>query len=401
MSVLVIGGSVAGLAVADGLRAQDYPGRITVVDADPSLPYDKPPLSKQALKPDWDPVKGLLRPEEHYRDKRVELVTGRTAVALGGERRAVRLDDGTELVADHVVLATGVRARLLPEHMMLPGVHAIRTAADSAAVRAALAGRPRVVVVGGGFIGAEAAAVAADLALEVTIVEALPLPFQHLFGREVAEALAGWHRSAGVRLECGVTVEAIEGVQRVERVRLSDGRELPADLVLLGLGAVPAVEWLEGAGLAIDDGIVCDEHGRTGVPGVWAAGDAAAWRNPATGKHVRIEHWTTAKEQGAAVAHNIAAGASVRTVGPVPYFWSDQYRRRIQFLGTSAGHDATHLVHGGFDQPEFVVLYTNGGRLIGGLGVAAARHLMRFRGHIAARDPIDQLLAPTGATAGA
>ena len=400
MSVLVIGGSIAGLAVADALRAQEYEGRVTVVDADPELPYDKPPLSKHALKGDWDPAKGLLRPEEHYRDKDVELVTGRTAVALDAASRTVRLDDGSELSADHVVLATGVRARLLPEELMLPGVHAIRTAQDSAAVRAALAERPRLVVIGGGFIGAEAAAVAAGMGLDVTIVEALPLPFEHLFGSDVAQALAGWHRGAGVTLECGAMVTGIEGEERVERVRLSDGRTLEADLVLLGLGAIPAIDWLEGSGLALANGITCDAHGRTSVPGIWAAGDAAAWLDPATGQHHRVEHWTTAKEQGAAVGHNIARpDAPARTVGAVPYFWSDQYGHRLQFLGTSTDHDATHLVHGSLDDTEFVVLYSREGRLIGGLGSAAARHLMKYRPLIAEGALIDDVLSPEGAGA--
>ncbi|WP_067437560.1 NAD(P)/FAD-dependent oxidoreductase [Nocardioides jensenii] len=402
MSVLVIGGSVAGIAVADGLRSQGYQGAVTVVDADPSLPYDKPPLSKHALKEDWDPIKGLLRPEEHYAAKDIELVTGRTAVALDAVRRTVRFDDGSERQADHVVLATGVRARLLPEELMLPGVHAIRTAADSAAVRAALADRPRLVVIGGGFIGAEAASVAAGMGLEVTIVEALPLPFQHLFGADVAEAMAGWHRAAGVRLECGVMVAGIEGAERVERVRLTDGRVLEVDLVLLGLGAVPAVDWLDGSGLDLDNGITCDEDGRTGLPGIWAAGDAATWRNPVTGDHVRVEHWTTAKEQGAAVAHNIARpDEPARGAGPVPYFWSDQHGLRVQFLGTSAGHDATHLVHGSFDEPEFVVLYAREGRIIGALGVAAARHVMKYRTAISAGERIEGLLDPVGEAAGA
>lgn len=395
MSVLVVGGSVAGLAVADSLRAQDYAGRITIVDADEALPYDKPPLSKQALKGDWEPSKGLLRPEEHYPAKNIELVSGRRAVSLDATNRVVRLDDGSLLSADHIVVATGVRARLLPEKMMRPGVHAIRTAEDSAAVRAALQERPRLVVIGGGFIGAEAAAVASGLGLDVTIVETLPLPFLHLFGSGVAESLAGWHRSAGVKLECGVAVTGIEGEGRVESVRLADGRAVDADLVLLGLGAVPVVDWLEGSGIELDGGVVCDEHGRTGVPGIWAAGDIAAWLDPVSGEHRRVEHWTTAKEQGAAVGHNIARpDAPPRTVGPVPYFWSDQYGRRLQFLGTSAGHDATHVAHGSLDDTEFVVLYSREGRLIGGLGSAAARQLMKHRVAIAERASVREVLDP-------
>lgn len=394
MSVLIVGGSVAGLAVADGLRTQGYAGQVTVIDADPALPYDKPPLSKQALKPDWDPVKGLLRPEEHYAQAGIELVLGRTAVSLDVADRGVTLDDGTRLRADHVVLAPGVRARALPAHLMIPGVHTIRTAGDSGAVRAALVDGPQVVVVGGGFIGVEAAAVATDLGAQVTIVEALAAPFVNVFGVEVAQALADWHRSHGIALECGVTVDSIDGAAGVERVRLSDGRELSAQLVLVGLGAIPAIDWLVGSGLALDNGIVCDEAGRTGHPGIWAVGDAAAWWDPTAEQHTRIEHWTTAKEQGAAVAHNIAhPEASTRSAGPVPYFWSDQHGARLQFLGTSAGHDETHVVHGALDEPEFVVLYSRQGRLIGALGRAAARYLMKYRPNIAAGEPIAPLLA--------
>jgi 3-phenylpropionate/trans-cinnamate dioxygenase ferredoxin reductase subunit len=397
---LIIGASVAGLAAADGLRSQGFTGRVTLVDQEPHLPYDKPPLSKQALRADWDTGRGLLRPETHYEEHGIELLLGRAAVSLDGATRTVELDDTTVLAADHIVLTPGVRARRLPEESMLPGVHPIRNADDSAAVRAALASSSRVVVVGGGFIGAETAAVAAKMGVHVTIVEMLPLPFQHLFGPEVAAALAAWHTTAGVDLVCGVGVDRIEGAGRAERVVLTDGRELDADLVVVGLGAVPAVDWLNGSGVAVDNGIVCDEHGRTSVPGIWAGGDAAAWFDSTSGRHVRIEHWTTAKEHGAAVAHNIAhPGAPAKPAGPVPYFWSDQYGRRLQFLGTSQGHDAVHLVHGGYDGDEFVALYSRGGELIGGLGVAAARHLMKFRPLIAERTPMERVLEPVAEVA--
>lgn len=404
MSVVIVGASVAGVAVADGLRAKGYGDTVTLVDAEPHLPYDKPPLSKQALASDWDPGRGLLRPAEHYSEKRIDLVLGRRATRLHSESRSVVLADGTTLTADDVVLTPGVRARRLRDEFMMPGVFAIRTAADSAAVRRALADRPRVVIVGGGFIGAETAAAAASMGLDVTVVEMLDKPFLTVFGPDVADAMAQWHTRAGVRLECGVGVAKLEGEDRVQRVVLADGRALSADLVVLGLGAEPAVDWLAGSGVELDDGIVCDQFGHTNVPGVWAGGDAASWLDPPAGRHVRVEHWTTAKEHGSAIAHNIATGVGKpgtvpKTAGPVPYFWSDQYGTRVQFLGTSIGHDQTHVVHGALDDDSFVVLYGRHGRLIGALGAAAARHLMRFRPHIEWGSRIEDLLGDQTTTA--
>ncbi|MGW1025677.1 NAD(P)/FAD-dependent oxidoreductase [Streptomyces sp. NPDC002577] len=398
MDVLIIGASVAGVAAADTLRAQGLDGKITLVDADPHLPYDKPPLSKQALKDGWKPDKILLRPERHYQDQGIDLLLGRRAVALDGNRRTVRLDDGTELTADAIVLAPGVVARTLPEPSMLPGVFSIRSLDDALAVQEALRAKPRLVIVGGGFIGAEAAAVAAAAGADVTLVEALDLPFSRIFGPDVAAALARRHKAHGVSLVCGSGVDRLEGDGRVERVVLADGRVLDADAVLLGLGAVPATDWLEGSGVVLDNGIECDEFGRTSLPGIYAAGDAASWWNPRTGTHERIEHWTTAKEHGAAVAHNIVnSQAPGRTAGPVPYFWSDQYGSRLQFLGVSKGYDATHVVHGSLQDEEFVVLYGRDGVVIGALGLAATRHLMRYRTLIESGTPWSEVLADSAA----
>lgn len=384
MDVVIVGASVAGLAVADALRSSGHEGRITLVDADPHLPYDKPPLSKNALKPDWDAGKGLLRPETHYRDKDLELVLGRAVRSLDPQRLAVTLDDGTRLSAGAVVAATGVRARRLPDASMLPGVYTIRTRDDSAALRRELCPGVRLVVVGGGFIGAEAASVAAGLGAEVTIVEARERPFQHLFGPEVAEALVRRHAAHRVRLLCGRGVARLTGGRRVEQVVLSDGTIVPADIVVLGLGAEPVTDWLRDSGVRLGNGVVCDEFGRTTREGVYAAGDVAAWWDPLARRHVRVEHWTTAKERGAAVARTVLGDP--RAVASLPYFWSDQYGSRLQFLGTSAGHDRIEVVHGSLDADSYVVLYQRSGAVIGALGLGATRELMRRRpqiGHLA------------------
>ena len=395
MHVLIVGASVAGITTADALRTEGFGGRITVLDAEPHLPYDKPPLSKLALTPDWNEGRGLLRAESFYKENQIDLILGRRVERLDTDRTTAILETGEQVSADAVVLAPGMRARELPAESMLPGVWSIRNRADSDGLRAALAGRPRVVVIGGGFVGAESASTALSLGSDVTVVEAQGLPFLGLFGGEVAAALAQLQTGRGITLRTGALVERLEGDGRVEKVVLTDGTVLPADVVVLGLGADPAVDWLRGSNLDLDDGIACDEFGRTGVSGVYAAGDAAAWWDPPAGRYRRIEHWTRAREQGGAVAHNIARPESpLKGVAPVPYFWSDQFGHRIQFLGTTEGHDSVTVVHGRLDGDEFVALYSRAGVVTGALGMSAARHLMPFRTQIAAGASLESVLEP-------
>ncbi|MEU3270880.1 FAD-dependent oxidoreductase [Saccharomonospora sp. NPDC006951] len=405
--VVIVGASVAGVGVADALRAAGFEGSLVLADAEPGLPCDKPPLSKQALRPGWEPARGLLRPREHYERHGIRLVLGNAVVALAarGGRTLVRLADGSAFDAATVVLAPGARARTLPREVVAPGlrgVHAIRTEADSAGIRASLAPGCRLVVVGGGFIGAEAAGVAAELGADVTIVEQQRLPFLTLFGEAVAGALCRRHTERGVTVLGGASVERIEGESAAETVLLADGRRIPADLVLLGLGAEPRVEWLAGSGIALGDGvgstgILCDEYGRTSLPGVYAAGDAAAWRDAGTGAVRRIEHWTTAKEQAAVVASNILRPES-ETLRGVPYFWSDQHGGRLQFLGTTEGFDRAEVVHGSLEggqaekRESWVVLYGRAGTLVGALGLSSARRLMPYRPRILEGAGLDDVL---------
>ncbi|WP_166462556.1 NAD(P)/FAD-dependent oxidoreductase [Amycolatopsis acidicola] len=384
MDVVIVGASVAGVATADALRKAGHDGGITLVDADRHLPYDKPPLSKGALKPDWDARKSLLRPEQHYRDQGIELVLGQPARALDPARPMVTLDSGGEIGGDAVVIATGVRARRLPGMPPLRGVHTIRNLDDSVALRRELSGAPKLVIVGGGFIGAEVASVAVSLGADVTIVEARERPFQHLFGADVALSLARRHDKHGVRLLCGQGVARLSGEAKVEQVVLTDGTVLDADVVLLGLGAEPVVDWLAGSGVRVENGVVCDDSGRTNRRNVYAAGDVAAWWYPTARRHMRVEHWTTAKEQGTAVARAILGSSA--PAPSVPYFWSDQYGSRLQFLGTSEGYDSSRVSHGSLGTDEYVVLYRKAGTVIGALGLGATRELMRCRALIGHAD---------------
>lgn len=400
---VIVGASVAGIAAADALRKDGYEAPVRVLDAEPVMPHDRPPLSKQALDAGYDDAQAALRPEAHYADSRIDLVLGRRATALrvseSGELR-VETDDGQALAADEVVLAPGAAPRRLPAGSMLPGVHVVRSLPDAVALRTGLASAARVVVAGCGFIGAEVAASARKHGLDVTVVEMSPRPFEQLVSERPAAALTRLHREHGVEILAGTGVAAVTGKSRAETVLLTDGRELPADVVVLGLGVVPAVDWLAGSGVRLADGIVCDRYGRTSLPGVHAAGDAAAWPDPFTGEPRRIEHWTTAQQQGAAVGHNIACPGDPRSVPVVPYFWSDQHGVRIQSLGWLDHPDEVRCVHGDWDSSAFVALYRRGDVLAGALGVGAARQLMRWRLAIERRTPwaeIADAMATTGA----
>src|SRR5205085_752050 len=240
--------------------------------------------------------------------------------------RAVRLNDGEALSFDGLVIATGASARRLPHPPSLAGLHVLRTLEDCLTLRSALAAGSRVAVVGAGFIGAEVAATCRKRGLEVDLVEALPAPLANSLGTQAGNWCSQLHLDHGVRLHSGVTVTGFEGYERVEALRLSDGQVLPADVVLMGVGVVPQTGWLEGSGIELDNGVVCDEYCRTSAPAVVAAGDVARWYNPLFEESMRVEHWTNAVEQGEAAARSLVLGPDDLTpYAPAPYFWSDQY----------------------------------------------------------------------------
>jgi len=295
----------------------------------------------------------------------------------------VSLADGRALAYDGLVLATGASPRHLPGGGGLAGVHVLRTLDDCLAIRADLDASPgRVVVVGAGFIGSEVAATCRGRGHEVTVVEALPVPMERILGTDLGSLTADLHRDHGVRVRLGVGVEALEGGERVERVRLADGSTIDADVVVVGIGVAPSTGWLEGSGLALDNGVVCDET-CLAAPGVVAAGDVARWPNRRFDEVMRVEHWENALEQGAHAARRLLAGdAGGEAFEPVPWFWSDQYDRKIQLAGRSGPGDDVHIVHGSVDDRRFVALYGRGGRVVGVLGVNRPRHVMQWRARI-------------------
>lgn len=391
-SLVVVGASLAGLRAVEAARKAGFDGSITLVGAEPHLPYDRPPLSKGFLAAS-DDEPPHFRTEEVLRDELgVELVLGEAATGLDTDRRVVRVGD-REIGYDALVIATGCRLRTLPGTEHLAGVHGLRTLDDSVAVRSALEAGARTVVIGAGFIGSEVAAGATRRGLDVTIVEALPTPLVRATGTAMGAAIAGLHERNGTRLLCGTGVAAVEGDGRVERVVLDDGTVIPADLVVVGIGVVPSTQWLEGSGVTIDDGIVCDETLWTGVPGVYAAGDVASWVNPVFGTRQRMENWTAAAEQGAAAARNAIAPDQAKPYATVPYFWSDWYDDRIQFVGVPDA-DEVLLVDGDTETAgRWVALYRRGDRLVGALTVNGQTEIMKYRVMIAKGASWDDALA--------
>jgi NADPH-dependent 2,4-dienoyl-CoA reductase/sulfur reductase-like enzyme len=377
-SVAIVGASVAGMHAAHTLRREGFEGRISVIDADPHRPYDRPPLSKQVLAGEWDPDRIVLPAAKEDLD--IDWHLGQRAERLDLDRRTVSLADGSAVTFDAAVIATGASARRLPDQPDLEGVHVLRTLDDCLAVRRLLDQGPRrVVVVGAGFIGAEVAATCRERGHEVTMLEVADVPLERALGPLIGEVCADLHREHGVDLRLGTGITGFVGSGRVEAVTLADGTSVEADVVVVGVGVTPNTDWLEGSGLELADGVVCD-HTLLAAPGVVAAGDLARWPSARYGELLRVEHWETAVQQGEAAARRLLADATnAEPFDPVPWFWSDQYDRKIQLAGRSGADHDVELVHGSFAEKRFVVLYGRDGVARGVLGFNRPRHVMQLR----------------------
>ncbi len=380
--VVVVGASQAGFRAAEALRGAGFEGPITMVGDEPHRPYDRPPLSKHVLAGTRAPEDVVLTPAEGgVDDLDLRWRLGTTATGLDLAAREVVLGGGERLPFDGLGVATGAHARQLPNTDHLAGVHTLRTLDDGLALRKALDGARRVVVVGAGFIGAEVAATCRGLGLEVSVVEALPVPLERGLGPTMGSVMADLHREHGVDLRLGVGVVRLEGDDHVERVRLTDGTLLDADVVVVGIGVVPNTDWLEGSGLAIDNGVLCDET-CLAAPGVVACGDVARWPNPRFDEVMRVEHWDNAVAMGGHAARTLLADLAGRRgepFAPVPWFWSDQYDRKIQLAGRTAPDDQVKVVAGDLGERRFVAMYGRAGRLVGILGMNMPAKVMRWR----------------------
>jgi 3-phenylpropionate/trans-cinnamate dioxygenase ferredoxin reductase component len=365
-SVLIVGGGLAAQRAAETLRARDHRGPIRVVCAEPVAPYDRPPLSKELRAEPF-------RPAGWYGEQDVELLLGRRAVRLDVGSRSVTLDDGAELAYDDLIIATGARPRRLPMFAGRPNVHELRTLADTEALRAALSPGARLAIVGAGFIGQELAATARGLGVEVTLIEAAPVPLAHILGERLGGWFADVHREEGVRVELGVSVAearpAVAGAP-VQELVLTDGRVVGIDAVLVGVGVAPDTRWLVGTPLA--DRVAVDDGARTIVPHVYAAGDVTGG-----------QHWELAARLGAAAARSIL-GLPVAPAPPAS-FWSDQYGVRIHLVGSAAGLDAVEI-DGSPDARDFTAVLRRHGAVIGALLVGRPRELPRWRRQLAQPD---------------
>jgi 3-phenylpropionate/trans-cinnamate dioxygenase ferredoxin reductase subunit len=342
----------------------------------------------------WEPDKAMLRDQGQYDGLGVTWHLGRRAAALDVGHRTVTLDDGEPLAYDGLVIATGATPRRLANTSDLAGIHVLRTLDDCLALRRDLERARRVCVVGAGFIGAEVAASARVRGVEVTMLEALRAPLARAFPAEMGAACAALHHDQGVDLRCDVTVAGFEGNGRVSGVRLGDGSVVEADVVVVGVGVVPETGWLESSGLRLDNGVVCDSTCATSAPGIVAAGDIARWPNNLFGETMRVEHWSNAVEQGAAAAKRLLAGPGEAVdFTPVPYFWSDQYDAKIQFLGRCRPPDEVRIVDGSIDERRFVALFGRDGRLVGALAFSRPRLLMAYRKLLAVKTSFEDALA--------
>ena len=391
-AVTIVGASLAGYWAAETLRRDGFEGRISLIGDEHHAPYDRPPLSKKYLAGDLDDDRLALTTAERLADLQLDLRLGCSATGLDVAGRTLEVDGAAEPF-DGLVIATGTRCRTLPGTAGLAGVHTLRTRDDAAAIRDALAdGARRLMVVGAGFIGAEVASTAIGRGVEVTMVEALEEPFGRVLGVEMGAVMADVHRHHGVDLRTGVGVDEVLGDGRVAGVRLADGATLDVDLLLVGIGVVPNTEWLEGSGLTLDNGVVCDGT-CLAAPGVVAAGDVARWPNPRYGELMRVEHWDNAVQQGVHAARRLLQSDEEATpFAPVPWFWSDQYDRKVQLAGRPHPDDEVRVVAGSTAEHRFAAFYGRDGRFTAALGMNRPRQVMQSKGLLEAGASWDEAL---------
>ena len=379
MHIVVVGASLAGIRTVQLLRRRGSDARITLVGAEPTVACDRPPLSKSYLADPGAEAPPLLTAKA-LAEIGVEPLLGTTATGLDPSGRTVALRGAPPLPYDALVISTGSAPRTLPGLPPRPGVRVLRTAEDAAAIRAGCRAGARLVVVGGGFVGAEVASTARSLGCTVTVVEPQPALMVRGLGPVLGTALTGRHARSGTDVRLAATVAGVEddGRDGLRGVRLGDGGLVPADLVVLGVGSRPATRWLEGSGLVLRDGVVCDQHlGAAGAADVYAAGDVARWHHPRYGADIRVEHWTNAVDQASVVAANLTGTPLV--CDAVPYVWSDQLGGRLRIHGRIGADDEVRIVSGDPDEGDFTAIAGSGGTLRAVVGFGAPRALAPYR----------------------
>ena len=381
-----MGGGLAATRVAEQLRRAEYTGPVTIVSDEVHLPYDRPPLSKEVLRAQVDDV--TLKPLEFYDENDITLLLGSAATTIDSDAKTVALDNGVVLPYDHLIIATGLVPRRIPSFPDLEGVRVLRTFDESLALRKHAGEARRAVVIGAGFIGCEVTASLRGLGVDVVLVEPQLAPLASVLGVQIGNLVARLHQAEGVDVRTGVGVSEIVGSTHVEKVILSDGSEIEADLVVVGIGSRPATDWLEGSGIAVDNGVICDNVGRTAVPNIWALGDVASWQD-ALGHQARVEHWSNVAEQARVLVPSLLGNEPPQAV-VVPYFWSDQYDVKIQCLGEPEADDVVHVVED--DGRKFLAYYEREGALVGVVGGGVPGTVMKARAKIASGAAISEVL---------
>lgn len=378
---VIVGAGLAGGTAAATLRANGFPGRVVLIGAEKHPPYERPPLSKQYLR--GEPVDPYLRPAEFYAEQGIECRFGTEVTSVDAAAHRVHLDGGDDLPYDKVLVATGLRNRTLPG-ARLEGMYGLRTIDDAGRLRDALATASRAVVVGMGFIGAEVTAAARAAGVEVTVIEPQPGPVYSALGPEGSAVVERIHREHGVTMRFGEGVAEVHGDARIEAVTTTSGHRIDCDLAVVGVGTIPQTDVVHGTGVTVGNGIVVDEYCRTGVEGIYAAGDIA--RHPSRGRHVRVEHWQNALKQGEAAALNMLE--MERPYTDVHWFWSDQYRDNLQ-VGGQLGSWEQAVIRGDREARRFVAFFLDGGRLQGAFAVNLGRDLRRGLPLIQANAAVD------------
>jgi 3-phenylpropionate/trans-cinnamate dioxygenase ferredoxin reductase component len=364
---VIAGASLAGAKAAETLRTEGFDERVVLIGAEDERPYERPPLSKDYVRGEVDRETVYVHPQGYYAAHDIELRLGRTAVSLNTAARELALDDGERLRYDRLLLTTGAE----PRRLSIPGgeldsVLYLRSVADCDALRERLGRGGAVVVIGAGWIGAEVAASARQRGLEVTVIDPLTVPLERVLGTEVGAVYRDIHLDHGVQMLMGTGVEAFEGGMAVERVRTTDGRELECDFVVVGVGVQPRTALAAQAGLAVDNGILVDEHLQTEAPGVFAAGDVANAYHPFYGERIRVEHWANALHQGPVAARAMLGEPDV--YDRLPYFFSDQYDVGMEYAGFARTWDRV-VFRGDPATREFIAFWLTGDRVVAGMNV--------------------------------
>jgi len=386
--VIIVGaGHAAGQAVAS-LRSEGYEGTITVIGDEPYVPYQRPPLSKKFLAGEIDIDRVYFKPPEFYVKSDAEMVLGRKVVEIERAKKLVHLDDGTTRNYDKLILATGSRVRELNiPGFDLEGVFYLRTIEDVEAIQAKFNQGGKLVVVGGGYIGLEVAAVAAQRGLDVTVLEMAPRILARVVDPILSKFYAKAHTEAGVKIETGVTVSGFEGANgKIEKIDCGDGTTFDADFVIVGVGIIPNVELADEAGLKVENGISVDECCRTEDPDIYSIGDCTNHPNPILGQRLRLESVHNALEQGKTAAASICG--KEKPYAQVPWFWSDQYDLKLQIVGLSAGYDEVVVRGDPENDRSFAVFYLKDGVMIASDAVNRAPEHMMSRRLIAAKAKI-------------